>query len=116
MLISNKVYTYMKFITQILLPALGTLYFTLSRIWGFPLGEEIVGTIVAIDTCLGVILHISTNAYNKSDSKFDGTMEVAEGKDKTIVTMELNKHPNELIGMDEVTFKVNSTPQGLHRI
>lgn len=116
MLISDKFYTQMKFITQILLPALGTLYFTLSRIWGLPLGEEIVGTIVAVDTCLGVILHISTNTYNKSDIKFDGTMDVAEKEDKTIVTMELNKHPQELIGMDEVRFKVNSTPQGSHRI
>ena len=48
-----------------LLPALGTLYFTLSGIWGFPYGEQIVGTITALDTFLGVILGISKAAYNK---------------------------------------------------
>ncbi len=62
---SNKVYDVLKWIAQILLPALGTLYFALSSIWGFPYGEEIVGTITAIDVFLGVILGISSAQYNK---------------------------------------------------
>ena len=37
------------------LPALGTLYFALAGIWGLPYGEQLVGTITAIDTFLGVI-------------------------------------------------------------
>lgn len=61
---SNKVYDILKYIAQIILPALGTLYFALAGIWGFPFGEEIVGTITAIDTFLGVILGISTAKYN----------------------------------------------------
>ena len=63
---SNKVYDILKFITQIVLPALGTLYFALAGIWGFPFAEQIVGTITAIDTFLGVVLGISTSAYNKA--------------------------------------------------
>ena len=51
----------------VLLPALGTLYFALAGIWGFPYGEQIVGTITAIDTFLGVILGISTVQYNKKE-------------------------------------------------
>lgn len=66
MKLPNKVYDILKFIVQIVLPALGTLYFTLSQIWGFPLGEEIVGTIAAITTFLGVCLGISTYKYNKA--------------------------------------------------
>lgn len=62
---SNKVYDVLKWIAMYLLPALGTLYFALAGIWGFPCGEEIVGTITAIDTFLGVILGISTMNYNK---------------------------------------------------
>ena len=62
---SNKVYDVMKWIAMYLLPALGTLYFALSAIWGLPYGEQIVGTITAIDTFLGVILGISTTKYNK---------------------------------------------------
>ena len=67
---SNKVYDVLKWIAMLFLPALGTLYFALAGIWGLPYGEQIVGTITAIDTFLGVILGISTSQYNKRvDSK-----------------------------------------------
>ena len=64
---SNKVYDILKWIAQILLPALGTLYFALAAIWGFPYAEQIVGTITAIDAFLGVILGISSSQYNKTN-------------------------------------------------
>lgn len=60
---SNKTYDILKWIALYLLPALGTLYFALSGIWRFPFGEEIVGTITALDTFLGVILGISARNY-----------------------------------------------------
>ena len=62
---NSKVYDRLKWVAQYLLPALGTLYFALAGIWGFPYGEQIVGTITAVDTFLGVILGISTMQYNK---------------------------------------------------
>jgi hypothetical protein len=65
MKLNNKVYDVLKWIALIVLPAIGTLYFTLSGIWGLPYGEQIVGTITAIDTFLGAILGISTYQYNK---------------------------------------------------
>ena len=65
MKMSNKSYDILKWIAQILLPALGTLYFALSKIWGFPFATEVVGTIAAIDTFLGAVLGISTANYNK---------------------------------------------------
>lgn len=64
MKMSNKTYDILKWIAQILLPAIGTLYFALAGIWGLPFAEEIVGTIMAVDTFLGVILGISTKKYN----------------------------------------------------
>ena len=63
---SNKVYNILKWIAMYLLPAVGTLYFALAGIWGLPYGEQIVGTITAVDTFLGVVLGISTAQYNKS--------------------------------------------------
>ena len=65
---SNKTYDFLKWVAQYLLPAAGTLYFALAGIWGFPYGEQVVGTITAVDTFLGVILGISTIQYNKTDS------------------------------------------------
>lgn len=64
---SNKVYDVLKYIAQIVLPALGTLYFALSAIWGLPYGEQIVGTITAVDAFLGALLGISTMKYNKEE-------------------------------------------------
>ena len=63
---SDKVYDVLKWIALILLPAAGTLYFALAGIWGFPYAEEIVGTITAVDTFLGVVLGISSAKYGKS--------------------------------------------------
>jgi hypothetical protein len=67
MKISNKTYDVLKWVALYLLPATGTLYFALSGIWGFPFGEEIVGTITAVDTFLGVLLGISNAQYNKTN-------------------------------------------------
>lgn len=65
-MMSNSTYDKLKWIAQILLPALGTLYFALSKVWGLPYATEIVGTITAIDAFLGAVLGISTSQYNKS--------------------------------------------------
>ena len=65
MKMSSKVYDVLKYIAQIALPALGAFYFALSQIWGLPYGEQIVGTIAAVDTFLGVLLGISTYNYYK---------------------------------------------------
>lgn len=61
----NKVYDVLKWIALIVLPALATLYFAVAQIWGLPFGEEIVGTITAIDAFLGAVLGISNITYAK---------------------------------------------------
>lgn len=63
MLLSDKVYNILKWIALIALPAVGTLYFALANVWGLPYGEQVVGTVTAIDTFLGALLGISTAAY-----------------------------------------------------
>ena len=68
---SNKVYDILKFIAQIVLPALGTLYFAIAGIWGLPYGDKVVGTITAVDTFLGALLKLSSiNYYKKEDRGF----------------------------------------------
>lgn len=62
---SNKVYDILKFIAQIVLPAIATFYVTIAGIWNLPLGDEISRTVMAIDTLLGAILMISTASYKK---------------------------------------------------
>ena len=65
---SNKTYDRWKWVAQYLLPAIGTLYFALSNIWGLPFPDQVVGTITAVDAFLGVILGISSANYNKNKS------------------------------------------------
>lgn len=69
MKLSNKAYDVLKYIAQIVLPALATLYFALGNVWGgaLPYVEEIVGTITAVDAFLGALLKISSNNYYKGD-------------------------------------------------
>ena len=64
---SNETYDFLKFIAQIVLPAIGTLYFALAGIWGLPYGEQIVGTLTAIDAFMGAVLKISTDQYNSEN-------------------------------------------------
>lgn len=66
---SDKVYDILKWIALILIPAIGTLYFALAGIWGFPYAEAIVGTLTAVDTFLGAILGISTSMYKKNQNE-----------------------------------------------
>jgi len=68
MILKNMTYDTIKWYAQYVLPAAGTLYFALATIWGLPYGEQIVGTITAIDAFLGVILGLSTASYNKANT------------------------------------------------
>lgn len=65
---SNKTYDTLKWIALVALPAIGTLYFALAGIWNFPYGEEVVGTLTAVDAFLGALLGISTAQYNKKNA------------------------------------------------
>lgn len=66
---SNKVYDVLKFVAQIVLPAIATLYVTLAGIWGLPFSEQIGGTVMAVDTFLGAILMLSSKNYNKTNKE-----------------------------------------------
>lgn len=68
-MLPNKVYDVLKWIALVVLPAAATLYISIAGIWGFPFGQEIGGTIMAVDTFLGVILGISSLEYAKIDNK-----------------------------------------------
>lgn len=67
---SNKLYDILKYIALIVLPAVATLYLTLSTIWGLPYGEAVAATITAIDTFLGALLGISSKRY--ADAQEEG--------------------------------------------
>ena len=69
MKLDDRIYTILKYCCQVALPALGTFYFALAQIWNLPYSEQIVGTIAAITTLIGVLLGISSyNFYKEKEN------------------------------------------------
>ena len=114
---NSRAYDIAKYVAQVVLPGLGTLYFALSGIWGFPNGEQVIGTITAVDVFLGLLLGLSNSTYTKNDDNFDGVMEVQkstddEGFEKTVFSLNLNSQPDALPNKDVVNFKVKDLDEG----
>lgn len=108
MTLNNKTYDVIKWIAQYFIPAAGTLYAALSKIWGFPYGSEVVGTLSAIDIFLGAILGISSANYSG-----EGTLEIHSDPeaDKDAYQLMLNVPVESLANRDSVTFKVSKPSQ-----
>lgn len=63
--LNDKVYNFLKWLAMIVMPAIGSLYFGLSGIWGFPYAEQIVGTITLVDTFLVPCLVLAQQVITK---------------------------------------------------
>jgi hypothetical protein len=88
------------------LPALGTLYFALAAIWGLPHAQEVVGSITAFDTFLGVGLHLSSYSY-KSNASTDGQLVVDKSDPaKDVYSLELTTPPEKMATQSSITLKV----------
>lgn len=106
---SDAMYTRLKFVALVLLPALSTLYFALGGIWGLPAVTQVIGTLAAIDTFLGVVLKVSTKRYDASDAKYDGRMVMMDKPEGgKLYSLELNGDPLDMSEKSVVMFKVES--------
>lgn len=76
MKLKNEVYDALKWVTTILLPALGALYAALAVFWGFPKGVEVSGSLGAVAAFLGALINRSSKVYNKIPNE----PEVGEGE------------------------------------
>lgn len=90
---SDETYNILKWIAQVVLPALGTFYFAMSAIWGAPYGEQVVGTITAIDALLGALLGISTVQYNQKLEQEQGNL-ISEAVLKKMKEEQVNEKRN----------------------
>lgn len=102
MVFSDNVYDTLKWVAQIALPAIGTLYFALAQIWGLPYGEQIVGTITAIDAFLGALLQLSSDNYQG-----DGELIVdTSDPEKDIYSIAIEDYPEKLAAKNRVVLNV----------
>lgn len=105
---SPGLYNKVKFFVLTVLPASSTLYFTLGAVWGLPAVEQVVGTLAAVATFLGVLVGIASNTFKKSDARFDGVVNIEKTTEGGLVySLELHSDPAELGSKNAVTFKVN---------
>ena len=107
-LLSDRLYDVLKQLVQLVIPAIGALYFGLAQIWGFPNAEEVVGTCALIATFLGVFLQFSKRSYEASPTKYDGAVVISQNAETgaKLYSLELNVDPSQLDGKKDVTFKV----------
>lgn len=66
LVMSGNTYEILKWVTLILMPAAGTLYLAVSKLWGLPYGQEVVGTVAALTAFVGLLLGISSAQMKKS--------------------------------------------------
>lgn len=66
MKLKNSTYNVLKFVALVVLPAAATAYAAFAGIWHLQHTEQVIGTISAIDTFLGAMLHVSTKSYSPS--------------------------------------------------
>lgn len=105
--ISNKKYDQLKKVVQIVLPAAGTLYFTLAVIWGLPNPEQVVGTIAALNLFGGVLLGYTTKSYNESDAKYDGSIILRPAEDELeVYGLDIQTTKDDWDGKTDLTLKV----------
>lgn len=113
---SNKGYNVTKAVALVWLPALGTLYWTLSAIWNLPHTEQVIGSITAVDTFLGAVLHLSTKSYQLNQPT-DGQVVLnkdAPGGPKLLVNFTTD--PADFAGKDKVVLQVQPAPVTLTQV
>lgn len=109
--LSNKQYDALKWLALVGLPALATFYFTVAGIWHLPAAHEVVGTLVALDTLLGLLLGVSKKNYDATDfPKYDGELQYIETNSRLLLPMQLHTDPEDLPKKDFVTLRVTPVP------
>lgn len=110
--LGNKTYDKIKFLVQIILPALAVLYASLSEFWGFPKVQEVVGSITALALFLGLILGKSSKNFTPpvAEGTPVGDMIVRDSLEvegKQTVEFSLDVYPEDFLQNDVVQFRVS---------
>lgn len=106
-LFSNKAYDQLKWVALVLLPALAVLYMGLAPLWDLPKQEAVSGTIILVDTFLGVLLGLSTKQYNTSGAAFDGHVSLSADEVNGTTDAAFSIDPNALAGKKQIRLKVH---------
>ena len=65
MVLNDRLYTILKYLCQVALPAFGGLYFGLAQLWSLPYAEQIVGSCSCLAAFIGILIGVSSYQYYK---------------------------------------------------
>ena len=111
---SKKVYDFLKWAVLIAIPAFGTFYQIMANVWHLPAANEVATTCLALATLLGALIGVATRNYNKSDSKYDGTLVISDAANPEVPT-NYNFNVGDLDKLEQkgtVTLKVDNPDAG----
>lgn len=113
MLLKNKVYDSLKWITLIVIPASNALYLGLAQLWNWGNAAEVAGSIALVDTFLGAVLQLSSRTYNNSEQAVDGYLG-ATGVDPDTghpnLALTVTTDPKQLLEGKTARLKIGSPP------
>jgi hypothetical protein len=104
----QKWYNLLKWVAQILLPAVGTLYVALAAALGLPAAEQVAASVLAVDTFLGALLGLSSKQFYNSDDAYDGKVVVTPDEENDLTDFNFTVDPASLeSGQDKLLIKVD---------
>ena len=104
--ISDKTYNRLNNTVKLILPALGTLYFTFANVWGLPYGEQVVGSIAALTVFLGVVLTLAKKVWSQTA---DGQIVVDQSDPtKDVYSLEMGIPLEDIASKKQITLNVGS--------
>lgn len=65
MILKNKLYDVLKWVSLIALDAIGVAYKGIAEIWDLPYGTQVMATCSVLSVLIGTLIGISTINYNK---------------------------------------------------
>lgn len=110
--ITNDLYDFLKPVALVWLPAVATLYTVIAPIWHLGDVTEVVGTLSAVDTFLGAVLHLSSKTatpptVDLSKSPIVGNMVIdTSGTTKDVYTIEVTSDPTTWSQNKTITMQV----------
>lgn len=106
-IVSNKVYDFLKAFTMVIAPSASAMYLGLSVTFDFPYVEVVVISSLTITAVLGLFLIITSKTYHESDVYYDGRMLISENEEgELLYSLELNEDPEPLRLKAKIIFKV----------